>query len=248
MRPWWISSALLRRRTGERSCPLSILWLPALEPVAECRGEVFPALHAFGENSGLCASRAEIVAVLGIFKRIPKELVLARASRALGRRLYGGDLGCLCALRERRKRTPRVVLAARPVDIAGPDLPATKNFISLVGIRPVWQAVDSRLWELSVADVFLVLQRIELADYLFGTEVCGLEVTPLCAVLPGPRNHGGIFKRVVEAALGNLCAILNGTLAMGEEILVGLRHETRPSGHTGYGKVDAFNRCPSSSR
>lgn len=77
--------------------------------------------------------------------------------------------------RQRAKSAPGIELTTAPVDVGGPDVPATEVCVGLVDGGPGGQQRERRVRELPVADVGLMLQAVVAGDKLCGAEVGGLE-------------------------------------------------------------------------
>ena len=174
--------------------PISPLRLIALQPAAQRISEVLPANRAAREV------RPEVIAMLGISHRVPKQILLASllaALRGLGERV---DLGREGLAAKRAQCAPGVELTTGPVDVAWADVPATEDLVGAVGVGPLGEQAAGRVGELAVADILLVFEGVKFGHDLVGTEVGGLEVTPLSAVLPGPANGGRVGEALVEVA------------------------------------------------
>lgn len=73
------------------------------------------------------------------------------------------------------KSAPGIELTTAPVDVGGPDVPATEVRVGLVDSGPGGQQRERRVGELPVADVGLMLQAVVAGDKLCGAEVGRLE-------------------------------------------------------------------------
>lgn len=98
--------------------------------------------------------------MLRILQHITENLILVLALSALGRRGERIRVWCPGLRGERRQRAPGIKLAARPVQLAGADVPAAEDGVSAVGLRPVGEERCLSGGELAVADVALVLEGV----------------------------------------------------------------------------------------
>lgn len=93
-----------------------------------------------------------------------------------------------------------------------------------------------------MADITLVLERVELGDDLVGTEVSRLEVAPLSAILPGPADSGGIRETLVEVT-GTSDVLSSGALSL--QVVIDERCEGLPGRPSVDYRLCAFGLCPS---
>jgi hypothetical protein len=173
---------------------IATLRLVALQPTAQRIGKVLPADRAAREV------RPEVVAVLGIGHCVSEQVLLASllaALRGLGERV---DLGREGLAAKRAQCAPGVELTTGPVDVAWADVPATEDLVGAVRVGPLGEQAAGRVGELAVADILLVIEGVKLGHNLVGTEVGGLKVAPLSAVLPGPANGRRVGEALVKIA------------------------------------------------
>lgn len=148
----------------------SLLRLKALQPPIQRLIKEVPARLPKRNRS------PEIIAMLRILQHIPKDLILILLLSALRRLGEGLRLGSPGLGRQRGERAPGVEFTAGPVQLRGTDVPAAKDGVGAVGLRPFGEEGGFGGGELAVTDVALVGEGVVLGDELVGTEVGGLEV------------------------------------------------------------------------